>query len=548
VVMCCTFGDKTDVEWWKSHKLPLKVSLNKNGTMNELAGKYATLKIKDARKQIIEDLKDQKLLINQKEITHPVNTHERCATELEILKTKQWFVRILDKKEELLDAGNKITWYPEHMKVRYTHWVENLNWDWCISRQRHFGVPFPVWYEPGTGKIVVASYDQLPCDPLRDKPKQYKGDASTLIPEVDVMDTWATSSVTPQIITNWKDKGKYALTQKQFPTSMRPQGHDIIRTWAFYTIVKAHYNNNTIPWKELIVTGHVLDPHGNKMSKSKGNVVDPRIILDKFGADAMRFWTASSKLGDDLPFQEKDLQTGKKTVTKLWNASNFALMNLSDFDYKKPELEVMDKWMLSKVNKTILAASDGFEKNEYLRCKMETDKLFWQHFCDNYLEICKDRVYNPDRRGLAGKRSAQYALYHTLLAINKLFAPIMPHITEAIYQSHFKSQEKTLSIHKADWPKSEQFEYDAASEIAGDVAVAIITAVRKFKSTQQASLKAEIQTLSIHCSKPLQQAIMSVMEDLKATTHAQNIHFGDGTIETGYEDVRISATLAPETK
>ncbi|RME77342.1 valine--tRNA ligase, partial [Candidatus Woesearchaeota archaeon] len=533
-VMCCTFGDQTDVEWWRKHNLPLKVSINRDGTMNDNAGKYAGLKIKDARKAIIEDLKEAGLLPLQKEIVHPVNTHERCGTDLEILKTKQWFVRVLDKKQELLDAGDRINWYPSHMKVRYKHWVENLNWDWCISRQRHFGVPFPVWYEKDTGKVIVASRDELPVDPLSSRPKHYTG-TSELVPETDVMDTWATSSVTPQIITNWADKGGYDLTPDQFPTSMRPQAHDIIRTWAFYTIVKALYNNADIPWKDIVISGHVLDPKGNKMSKSKGNVVDPRIILEKYGADALRFWTASSKLGDDIPFQEKDVQTGKKTVTKLANASNFVLMHLEDYDGTHPEqILVMDKWLLSKAQKTIRAATESFEKYEYVRCKMETEKLFWTYFCDNYLEICKDRIYNPDRRGVEERKSAQYALSKTLLTILKLFAPIMPHITESVYQKAFAKQEGCVSIHVSNWPKVDENLIDLEAEHAGDAAIAIISAVRKFKSEQKVSLKTPVQTLSIHCDDLMQQHIESVMDDLKAVTGAQNVVFGNGEIDTGF--------------
>lgn len=543
VVMCCTFGDQTDVEWWRSHKLPLKVSITPYGSMNERAGKYEKLKIKDARKQIIEDLKEAQLLINQKDIVHPVNTHERCGNSLEILKTKQWFIKVLDKKEELIEAGEKINWYPNHMNVRYKHWVENLNWDWCISRQRHFGIPFPVWYEKDTGKVIVASKNQLPCDPSKDKPKGYEGNLDNLIPESDVMDTWATSSVTPQIITNWVHKGGYNLTPKQYPTALRAQAHDIIRTWAFYTIVKGMYNNQELPWKDIIVSGHLLDPRGNKMSKSKGNGIDPKVVIEKYGADAFRFFAASAKMGEDVPFQEKDVQTGKKTVNKLANSASFTAMHLEDFDWQKPQLQVMDKWLLSKLQHTIKSATQSFEKYEYVKCKMDTEKLFWQYFCDNYLEICKDRVYNPDRRGVEERKSAQYTLNTVLLNVIKLFAPIMPHITESIYQEHYKQKEGVESIHLSLWPKVDESMIDIESEQAGDCAVAIIAAVRKYKSEQQASLKIPITTLSISCDDILQQRLESVMEDLKAVTNSDNIVFGEGDIETGYEKVRVKIVL-----
>jgi len=551
VVMCCTFGDKTDSEWWYKHRLPLRVAITKDGKLNELGEKYAGLPIKEARKVIIEDMKAAGLLIRQQQITHPVNVHERCGTELEILKTKQWFIRILDKKEELIAAADKMTWYPEHMKSRYVHWVENLNWDWCISRQRYFGVPFPVWYCKECGKVMVADKDSLPVDPLKDKPKKKCGcGSSEFIPEKDVMDTWATSSVSPQIVTNWQSKGNYSVDfKKMYPMSLRPQAHDIIRTWAFYTIVKGIYNCGNVPWNNIMISGWALDPRGKKMSKSKGNVVDPQPMIDKYSADALRFWSAGSKLGDDLPFQEKDLVTGKKMVTKLWNASKFSMQHLQDFALCKtdPDLEIMDLWVLSKMQKLIKDCTASFDAYEYAVAKFAAEKFFWGTICDNYLEICKDRLYNPDSRGKDARLAAQFTLYKILLTTIKLVAPIMPHITESIYQSYFAKSDGAKSIHVSDWPRFEQSFVDEEAEKTGDIAVEIICAIRKFKSEKKVSLKKEVNIV-IECTADQKQRIESVMGDIKSTCTAKNISFGKGSVELESSKVKLGIELLPDEK
>ncbi len=526
LVMCCTFGDITDIEWWARHKLPLKIVINKDGTMNKEAGKYAGMKIKDARKEIIKDLKEANLLVREIPIKHMVNVHDKCGTEIEFLKTKQWFIRVLDKKKELLEAGNKIKWYPQHMKTRYDHWVQNLQWDWCISRQRFFGVPFPVWYCKKCGEVSVADLKDLPVDPLKDKPKKAcRCGSNDFEAEEDVMDTWATSSVTPQIISKWrKDDEFFKLT---FPNDLRPQAHDIIRTWAFYTIVKSLYHENSIPWKTIMISGHAQDPHGKKMSKSKGNVVHPEDVIEKFGADALRFWAAGSKLGDDLPFQEKDLVTGQKMITKLWNASKFVMMNLKDYDMSRGDLTSIDMWLLTKLNKLIKNCTDTFDEYEYARVKTDVENFFWHTFCDNYIEIVKDRIYNKDKYG-EKTVGAQYTLYKALLSILKLIAPIMPYITEEIYQMHFKDKENAKSIHISQWPEYNEEEINEDAEKAGDLAVEIISEVRKFKSLKGKSLKEPVKKLTIETKDT--KLFDLVIDDIKSTTKAEKIEFGKGEI------------------
>ncbi len=324
LMMVCTFGDKEDIEKWHKYSLPLRIAITESGRMNELAGKYNGLNLKDARKEIVEALKESGLLIRQQEISHAVNVHERCGTEIEFLKKPQWSIKVLDQKEELINIAQKINWHPQHMKVRYEHWVKNLQWNWGISRQRYYGVPFPVWYCKKCKAILLPEEKDLPVDPREQKHPsgKCKCGSTQLEPEMDVMDTWMTSSVTPEINADWGAKEE----RKNFlPMSLRPQAHDIIRTWAFYTIVKSYYHHNSIPWKDIMISGHGQDSSGQKMSKSKGNFIVAQDVINKYSADAFRFWAASVKLGDDLPFQEKDVLTGQKFITKLWNASKFIL-------------------------------------------------------------------------------------------------------------------------------------------------------------------------------------------------------------------------------
>jgi valyl-tRNA synthetase len=389
--------------------------------------------IQTARKMILEDLKDSRLCIGQEPIKHAVNVHERCGTEIEFLHSKQWFIKYLDLKKQMLDWGKKLNWYPKHMRSRYDHWVKGLQWDWLISRQRYFGIPFPVWYCKKCDEIILADEKELPVDPLKDKAplKQCpKCGFKEFIPEKDVLDTWATSSLTTRLAIELMPK---EIQKKLYPMSLRPQAHDIITFWLFNTVVKSqlHYKKN--PWDDVMISGHALDPHGKKMSKSKGNVVEPQEVIEKYSSDCLRFWAAGCKLGDDLPYMEKDLVTAQKFITKLWNASKFAIMHLGDYKGEKPKkLEAVDKWVLSRLSKIIKASTDSFTKYEYSRTRADVENFFWHEFCDNYLEIIKDRLYNPDRRGKEARISAQYSLYRTLVAILKMIAPIMPHITEEI--------------------------------------------------------------------------------------------------------------------
>lgn len=517
LMMVCTWGDAEDIRKWKEYKLNTRLILEKNGLLNDLAGKYKGLNVPETRKRIIQDLKENVLLKNQTKLNHVLNVHERCDTPVEFYKTFQWFIRILDMKDAWLDQANKLKWYPKYMKKIYDQWVYGLKWDWCISRERYYGVPFPVWYCSKCSTILLPKHNDLPVDPLKDKPEPCVCGSTDFVAEKAVMDTWMTSSLTPLINAKWGEKKNL---MKIYPMGMRAQAFEIIRTWLFYTMLKSYFHTNSLPWYDVMISGHGLDPKGRKMSKSLGNMILPEEPLEKYPADALRFWAASANLGSNLPYQEKDVITGQKMITKLWNASLFAITHLQDYDLKKPrKLEAMDKWLLSKLNVLVKKVTNYFDIYEYSRAKTLTEVFFWHVFCDNYLEIIKDRLYNPKKRGKSARKSAQFTLYVSLLTILKLVAPIMPHVTEEIYHLYFAKKEKKKSIHITKWPVVNQKMIDSKIEKLGDKAVKYIERVRQFKSKKGKSLKEKIKMV-------LDDKNLKVMvDDLEAVTNA-TIKFG----------------------
>lgn len=527
VVMCCTFGDKVDIEWWRKYKLPLRIVFEKHGKMNKLAGCYEGMQLLEARKQILVDLKKNNLLVNQKSIQHAVNVHDKCGTEIEFLKTKQWYIRVLDMKEELLEAADKITWIPAFMKQRFVHWVENLGWDWCISRQRFYGVPIPLWYCKQCGNILLADEQNLPVDPIIDTPKKKCPCGSKeFIPEYDVLDTWATSSLTPQIVLDWPRNKQFSSF---YPMTLRLQAHEIIRTWAFYTVVKSLYHHKTIPWQDIVLSGLIMDPYGEKMSKSKGNILDPQHLLHKYSADPLRSWAASAKLGEDIAYQEKELVNGQKTVTKLWNASQFVALHLQDYKHKQPKtLAVMDQWLLTKLQTLVASCTDAFDQYAYWQAKSAVDNFFWHTFCDQYLEIIKDRLYNFDKRGEEARLSAQFTLHYSLFVLLKLFAPFMPFITEELYFYLYQQEDKKKSIHITSWPTAEKKLSFPDSLVVGDRFVEILSEVRQFKSKHKVSLKTPIV---LTLEKKDYSLLQPVFADLEAACQAQAIKQGSFSVQ-----------------
>jgi valyl-tRNA synthetase len=517
-MMVCSYGDKYDVEAINKNKLAPRIIFNKDGTLN--LDLYKGMKIKEARKKILEDLNAKNLIKDQKQISHVVNVHDKCGTDIEFLPTEQWFIKILDKKKNLIEQGKKINWHPEHMFKRYENWVKGLEWDWNISRDRHFGVPIPAWRCENCNEIILAEEKELPVDPLQDKKKcpKCKKEAKG---EEKVLDTWATSSLTPQIVSSLS-KGKVNI-----PLSLRPQAHDIIRTWAFYTIVKSYLHSKEIPWKDIMVSGFVT-MKGEKMSKSKGNVVDPSQVLSQYGADALRFWAAGSNLGEDVDYQENELVAGKRFITKLLNASNFVFMNLEGYKKEKPkQLQPIDKIFLDKLFEMVNNATKAFSEYEYAKAKYEIETFFWKMFCDNYLEIVKKRVYKGEGDE---KLSAQYTLYTSLLTILKLISPITPFITEEIYQTHFRKLEKDKSMHISKWPEVYVNDLNDAKyeKVFWEGIIEVISKVRQEKTLAKKPMNAEI---ILTLPAQYNQVLSFVLEDIRAVTNAIEIKTGEFNVK-----------------
>lgn len=477
-----------------------------------------------------------------------MRVHERCDTAVEYTVTPQWFIRVLDYKDELLAAGEQVIWHPAHMKTRYREWVENLHWDWCISRQRYFGVPFPIWYCTDCGRVVVADEEQLPVDPAERRPtRSCECGSTSFVPEEDVMDTWATSSLTPQIVGRWLADER--LYRQLFPMSLRPQAHEIIRTWAFYTIVKSYHHFGTLPWKEVAISGWGLAPHGTgKISKSRGGgPVAPLKMIERYSADAVRYWAASTGLGRDSTISEQKIQAGARLVTKLWNVARFSQRFLSDYrpPAATPGLTPADRWILSRLQRLVAKATEAFRGYDFATAKSETESFFWNALADNYLEMSKQRLYDETHPAREG---ARYALWRVMSPVVKLFAPVLPHVTDRIYLELFAPAEGSDSIHTAHWPAADESLCNDAAEAAGDALVAVATAVRRFKSEHSMPLGAEIARLQLAIRDPaLASALQGAEADITSITRARQVEVAE-SLDPKLEKIAagdiISAALA----
>ncbi|HKV83703.1 MAG TPA: valine--tRNA ligase [Ktedonobacterales bacterium] len=530
LVMCCTFGDATDVEWWRTHDLPLRMIVERDGRLTDAAGDYAGLTTTEARARIVADLDAAGLLLARQPVRQTVRVHERCDTPVEYIITRQWFIRVLDAREELLAAGERIEWRPAQMRNRYHDWVENLRWDWCISRQRTFGVAFPVWYCDACGEPLLASDEQLPVDPMETTPPATACacGGTSFTPETDVMDTWATSSMSPQIVGGWLSNP--ALYGRVFPFSLRPQAHEIIRTWAFDTIVKSLFHFGALPFTTVAISGWGLAPEGGgKISKSKGGpTIGPGEVMEKYSADAARYWAASTGLGKDSVISEEKIALGAKLVTKLWNVARFAerFIAASDAPAEMPALAHSDRWLLSRMNRLVQRVSELYRGYDHAAAKSEIEAFFWQTLCDNYLELAKARLYDdapPLHEG------AVYTLRAALLTTIKLFAPTLPYVTEAMYRELFASAEGAVSLHVAAWPVADETLFDEVAERAGEALVTVATLARRYKSETSLSLGAEVSALYIHTDDPALNAALAASEpDLRSVTRARSIALAAG--------------------
>jgi valyl-tRNA synthetase len=562
IAMICTFGDVTDVVWWRELQLPTRSVMGRDGRLvaeppdwgttdpaardryAELAGKT----VKQARERVVELLREAGDLVGDPEaIVHPVKFYERGSRPLEIVTTRQWYIRngaydpVL--RQVLLDRGRELQWHPPHMRSRYDSWVEGLNTDWLISRQRFFGVPFPVWYPVGAdGSIdrdhpIVASEERLPVDPSNDVPDGYtveqRGRPGGFVGDPDIMDTWATSSLTPQIATRWEDDPD--LFGRLFPMDLRPQGGDIIRTWLFSTVLRSHFEHGTLPWRHATINGWVLDPDRKKMSKSKGNVVTPVEYFEKFGTDAVRYWALSGRPGVDTAFDDGQMKVGRRLAIKLLNASKFALGVRGEASSSDSDVTAaLDRSMLVALADLVDEATEAFDAFDYARALERTERFFWS-FCDDYLELVKQRAYGAV--GETGAASARHTLGVALSTLLRLFAPHLPFVTEEVW-----SWWQDGSVHRAAWPEA----YPVRALASGDdplvyaVAADVLGAVRKEKTSQQKSLRTEVELAIVRDTTERLAALGLALDDVKEAGRVRDVELVEAdtfTVEVKLADV-----------
>jgi valyl-tRNA synthetase len=545
IAMICTFGDLTDVTWWRELALPVRAVIAPNGTLRPVVwgspgwesdqpaaaqsayDTIASMSAVKARTRIVEMLRDSGDLIGEpRPISHPVKFYEKGDRPLEILTSRQWFIRTMPFQPELLARGRELRWHPSYMQHRYENWVNGLNGDWCISRQRFFGVPFPVWYAvqadgtPDFTRPIVPDESALPIDPSTDTPPGYEAAARDrpggFTGDPDVMDTWATSSLTPQIAGGWLDDPD--LFSRVFPMHLRPQAHDIIRTWLFDTVLRAELEHRSLPWTNAGISGWVLDPDRKKMSKSKGNVVTPMGLLEEHGSDGVRYWAASGRPGTDTAFDPAQMKVGRRLAIKLLNAAKFALLQAEP---RGPIVEPLDRGMLTQLARLVRDSTEQLEEYDYARVLERTESFFWG-FCDDYLELVKARRYGdftPE-----GAASANSAMLVALSALLRLFAPYLPFVTEEVW-----SWWQPGSVHRTPWPTLAEVVSDIGGEdqAAVDVflpAQAALAVVRQRKAVEKRPVKAVV-TRSV---MPLQYAGLGpAARDFQAAAHVRDLQFAD---------------------
>jgi len=483
-VMICTIGDKDDLEWVMKYKLEMEKGIDEFGKMTALAGRYEGMSVKEARAAAIEDLNTSGLLVKQEDSPQSVSICWRCHTPVEFLQVPQWFLKTLEFKEAVLKRADEINWYPEFMKIRLQDWVNSLEWDWVLSRQRIFATPVPVWECERCGKAVVAKEEQCYVDPTEDSPPVEKcGCGGGLIGCTDVFDTWMDSSGSPLYNTFWERDDE--LFKKMFPMSMRPQSHDIIRTWAFYTMLRSEQIASSIPWKDIMIHGFIMAPDGTPMHSSIGNVINPIPIIEEYGADALRYYACNCSMGIDHAFREKDVIRGRKLCNKIFNMGKFVGPRFDSRPSLPSELRLSDRWILSRYSDVVKSVTQYFESYQFDKAMRDAENFIWHEFADHYIEMVKARKDD----------AAKYTLYTVLLGSVKMIAPFMPHIAEEVFQDHFREYENVKSIHLSSWP--EPVLTDKDSESAGDVLKDVIAAVRNWKSENKMPLNAELNMVEL---------------------------------------------------
>jgi valyl-tRNA synthetase len=550
-VMICTFGDKTDVTWVNRYHLDIIEAIDEQGIMQDVCGKYSGLPLAECKESIVEDLEKEGFLRRKEKVDQNVGQCWRCKTPIEILVKKQWFVAVKQLNTQIEEAAESMEWIPEHMKTRLLNWTGSMDWDWCISRQRLFATPIPVWYCKDCGEVMLPSEDELPIDPTQTQPKKAcKCGGTDFQAEVDVLDTWMDSSITPLVIAGWPSPEYRDL----FPSTIRQQGHDIIRTWAFYTILRSMALTGDTPFESVVVNGMVFGEDGHKMSKSRGNVIKPEEVVVEYGADALRLWAANSVPGSDVPFAWKDVQHGYKFLRKFWNAFRFVNMHLENYHKTNNEdkiiktLKPLDKWILSALNQLVGEVTQAMDEYNFAHARNRIQSFIWHDFCDDYIEAVKYRLYTDDEGD--SKQTALYTLNTVISTSLKLLAPFTPYFTEEIhyYLNGYadKGREAELkegkSIHMEHWPEVHADLLDESAEEAGRVGVEVISQLRRFKASHKMPLNTPLKAATIYASsEDLYQELKLLHEDIEGTMRIEQL-----MIQEGKPDVReIVTEVAP---
>ena len=562
IAMVCTFGDLTDVIWWRELNLNTRPTIGRDGrfvadapaVMSDKAKlQYARLAgktVKQAQVLTVEMLRETGELIDEpRAITHAVKFYEKGDRPLEIVTSRQWYIRNGGRdqalRDKLLARGDELTWHPDFMQHRYANWVGGLNGDWLVSRQRYFGVPVPLWYRlDAHGEVIydnplVPTKDQLPIDPSTDLPNGFvaeqRGQANGFVGDPDIMDTWATSSLTPQIAGRWIDDQD--LFTRIFPMDVRPQGHDIIRTWLFATMVRSNFEHNQAPWKNAALSGWILDPDRKKMSKSKGNVVTPSDLFDQYGSDAVRYWAACARPGVDTTFSEEQMKVGRKLATKLLNLTKFVL-GAGELTVGSKPTDLIDHAMLTRLAVVIDEATLALEQFDYARALERTEAFFWW-FCDDYVELVKTRAYSPGQESA----SARSSLHRALSILQRLLAPMLPFATEEVW-----SWLESGSIHLANWPTTQETLADfVASDDASsllDATCVVLAAVRRAKTEAKVSQRAEVSQLVVTAPLATIDLLKANILDLRNAGALQETKFVTSTSQTTTQEITAQVTLA----
>jgi valyl-tRNA synthetase len=572
ILMVCTFGDATDVLWWRDHDLALRQLVGRDGRLapvrfgspgfesldpeaaNRFYAELAGKSVEGARKRIVELLALPEggatsprppLRGAPRPIEHTVKFYEKGERPLEFIPARQWFVRLLDQKRALLARGHEIQWHPPFMVKRFDDWTENLAYDWCVSRQRYFGVPIPVWFpldergEPDYERPIVAERARLPVDPTTDTPPGFREDQRDrpggFRADPDIFDTWFTSSMTPQINSHWQlDPARHAAL---FPADVRPQAHDIIRTWAFYTIAKAHLHEDTIPWRHAAISGWILDPERKKMSKSKGNIVTPIPLIEQHGADAIRYWAGCARLGVDTALDEQAYRVGRRLATKIWNAGKFVLGQTGEVH---PISHELDRAFAGELRSLVARATASFEGFDQARALQETETFFWTRFTDTYLELAKARARGEAGADEAARGSAVATLRLGLSVLLRLFAPTLPFVTEEVWSWVFAGETGHASIHRTPWPDAAGFEAipAPAEPESFAVAVAAYAAIHKAKADAEVSAGREILELRLAASGKTLAKLAPVLDDVLAAARARDHTLEPAELADGIFEVR----------